>query len=405
MSKFTKFIKHPLLFIRDTKLLRQTSNKKSKHNQYNNIEVFSIDFKNTPIGVYFYGSLNSYYQLQQWIKPLLELHQSMPFVFIVRDIHVYRKLIEDYQHPTVYLKTLNNLTDFYQNNHLKIILYVNNGVKNFQSLMYTNAYHIHINHGESEKESMYSNQAKAYDYILTVGNRAIDRYKEHLLNFDSQKFIKIGRPQLDYIEKTTKINNLEQKKVILYAPTWEATHESMNYSSVSKYGEILIKFLLLKKEYLIIYKPHSAIGTKDSNIKRSHLNIIKMLETYQDGYVLEEENIHNIFPIIDFAFFDNTSVMIDYLYFNKPAAYLKIKEDNSLKHILKGIFEINENNFSEILTLLNKELKIDSLSKERNKIKYYYLDDYQQGESTKKFIHTLQQLIKKRDNEINTKSL
>jgi len=396
-------------FFKDMKVFRSLQSKptkptsKSTPKEKTNIKVFGLNFRDTPVAVYFAGNVNNYYQIVQWMQPFEKLNEPMRIVFVLRDLEVYHKFTSEYPaYQTVYLKSLNDLTSFYDMNNIKVILYVNNGVKNFQSLINTKAYHIHINHGESEKESMYSNQAKAYDYVFVVGDRAVERYKEHLLNFNEAQFVKIGRPQLDYIEPIS-IENPENKKVILYAPTWEATHESMNYSSVAKYGELLINLLIMSKKYIVIYKPHSAMGTKNAKIKTAHNNIIKIINEYQDGYVFQDEAITNIFPIVDFAFFDNTSVMIDYLDFQRPGAYLKIKEDASLKHLLEGLTQIDENNFSKVLSILEDELEHDTKKVQRAKIKEYYLGNYRMGESTQKFIEEIMNMAKRRDEEIEQK--
>ena len=61
----------------------------------------------------------------------------------------------------------------------------------------TRALHVHINHGESDKQSMASNNAKAYDRVFVAGEAAVQRHPAGLLEFDTGRLVRTGRPQLD----------------------------------------------------------------------------------------------------------------------------------------------------------------------------------------------------------------
>ena len=76
------------------------------------------------------------------------------------------------------------LMDLYRVLQPKAIIYPNNGLRNFQSLIWAEAVHIHVNHGESDKVSMVSNQAKAYDKVFVAGEAAVRRHRAALVDFD-----------------------------------------------------------------------------------------------------------------------------------------------------------------------------------------------------------------------------
>ena len=59
--------------------------------------------------------------------------------------------------------TLYDIGDF------KVGIYVNNSNRNFQSLNNPRMLHVHVNHGESDKLSSFSNQVKAYDRVFVAG--------------------------------------------------------------------------------------------------------------------------------------------------------------------------------------------------------------------------------------------
>ena len=358
-----------------------------------------MNYKNCEVVVFFSGGINSYYQITQWQKPLESLNKTQKTLYIITDYEVYLRFTKSQILEAIYIQEFTHLIEFYQENEFAITLYLNNSLRNFQAIRYSRGYHIHLNHGESEKESMRSNQSQAYDYIFTVGQRGTQRYKDYLLNFNPDKFIEVGRPQLDFIEPM-KIEKKENQKVILYAPTWEATHPSMNYTSVPIFGVELVKKIIEDKNYIIIYKPHSALGTRNDDAKKANESIMKMIEESSNAYYMEEEDINNVFTLVDFTFFDNTSVMIDYLHTNKPAAYIEILEDQSINELAKAFTTINSANFSQSLEIIENHIENDPNKNERKKVKEYYLNDYKVGESTQIFTDTISKLKQQRDERI-----
>ena len=358
-----------------------------------------MNYKNCEVVVYFCGGINSYYQIKQWQKPFEELDKTHKVLYVITDYAVYVQFVKEQSLEVVYLEEFTHLIEFYDANEFAITLYINNSLRNFQALRYSRGYHIHLNHGESEKESMRSNQSQAYDYVFTVGQRGVDRYKQYLLNFDKDKFIQVGRPQLDFVNQM-KIDKKDGQKVILYAPTWEATHPSMDYTSVPVFGEQLVSQILANDKNILIYKPHSALGVRSEAAKKSDQNIQNMIKESNNAYYMESENIIDVFTLVDYTFFDNTSVMIDYLDTNKPAAYMEIIEDQSICELGKAFKTINKENFSNVIEILEDELENDTNKEKRKEVKEYYLGKYESGESTKLFINTLSDLIRQRNDRI-----
>lgn len=387
IKRISKRIKNKLEYRQREKKL-----KKSLGFNIDNLEKIENCPKKAVV-IYMSGKEDFYYQFLQWLKPFEELNKRCNVIIIVRTYSMALKMLEMQMSSIfkiIYLSNINLLMDFYKKNEPSSILYVNNAQSNFQSLIYNRSYHIHLNHGESEKESMYSNQSKAYDYVLTVGQRGIDRYKENIINFDEKKYISIGRPQLDFIED---FKFESSKRIILYAPTWEGFSESMNYCSIDKYGVEIVKTILNSNKYTLIYRPHPNTGIRLKKIDKANKEIIKMIDTNENGYINNDTNIISIFNVVDFAFFDNSSVMIDYLHFDKPAKYLEIQEDLGLRY-LKEAFCIFEQN-SNIVDVLENEIKLDPKKDIREKIKKYYLGNYDYMESTNAFCNFIINLLQK----------
>jgi CDP-glycerol glycerophosphotransferase (TagB/SpsB family) len=188
----------------------------------------------------------------------------------------------------------------------------------------------------------------------------------------------------------------EYKKIVLYAPTWEAFHESMDYTSIAKYGVGIVKKILNDNNFILIYRPHPNTGSRRNDVLKAQKEIISMIRKNKNAFVITDVDIVSLFTVVDFAFFDNSSVMIDYLHFNKPACYIEIKEDYNLRY-LKDAFQIlNENNADSIIDNLTKNINEDSNQEKRKKIKDYYLGNYSYMQSTNNFIDFIRNIVDNR---------
>ncbi|MCK5918946.1 MAG: CDP-glycerol glycerophosphotransferase family protein [Cocleimonas sp.] len=347
--------------------------------------------------VYFAGNIGNIYQFEQWIKPLEQLDQIEKILVVTRDSRVYEWIETNTQFQLVYTKTMNSLLKLYDTNNFRCIFYVNNSCLNFQSLCNNNALHVHINHGESEKTSTFSNRAKAYDFVFIVSDAAYTKYADNLINVDMKQFIKVGRPQIDFIKTIERPT--PNKKIILYAPTWEGTHLSMNYTSLPDYGIDFVSAILKHDDYYLIYRPHPNTGSRDASTKVADEEIKHLVDTSNSGILMTEENINSVFKLADLAIFDNSAVTVDFLAFNKPMMitdffYRQEGQAAAKPEIIKACQIIDDSNKDDILSLIEQGLSQDPQAIPRQTIKKYFLGDYTHGESTKKFINQTQQLIK-----------
>ncbi len=67
---------------------------------------------------------------------------------------------------------------------IRVVLYVNQNTRNFQMFRYGRRWHVFINHGESDKMYMTTNQYKAYDYAFIAGDAARERLARVLWDYD-----------------------------------------------------------------------------------------------------------------------------------------------------------------------------------------------------------------------------
>ncbi len=361
----------------------------------------------TEIVVYFFGSIGQTYQINQWIDTFTELNKKYKITVIVRDYRVYTFWKKALSFDIYYAHTIDDLLSFYERYIPKVIIYINNGFKNFQSLIYEDGLHIHINHGESDKSSDHSNQVKAYDYIFVHGPNGYNNYMKYLIKLDPGKLVQTGRPQLDFI-KPIELDTFN-RKVVIYAPTWEATHRSMRYTSVDVYGKKIIDTILSDEQYYLIYKPHPNLGAYDENVLKIHHTMLKKIEDHKYAITITDQDVNNIYPIVDFAIFDMSSIMTDYLNVDKPFILADVFDPLVHKvedyNVLKGCNSLTLANIDNLLTIIDNEISNDPMKEKRVEVKELYLGNYKKGESIQEFIESVSNIIVQRDQEVVQKDI
>ncbi|MFB2556638.1 CDP-glycerol glycerophosphotransferase family protein [Herbiconiux liangxiaofengii] len=229
------------------------------------------------IGVYFADSAVNLYQIRQWYAPLAELSATHPVVILSRNPAGTSALLEESPVPVAYVRKVSDLEDFLGEHDLKIVLYVNQNARNFQMMRYGRRWHVFINHGESDKMYMVTNQFKAYDYSLVAGDAAIARLQRVLWDFDFDKrAIPIGRPQADHYSGRTPFES-DGRTVVLYAPTWEGDRAAAAYGSIATHGVSLVRDVLASPAHRLIYRPHPRSGVLDPAYAAANRSIIQAI--------------------------------------------------------------------------------------------------------------------------------
>ena len=131
--------------------------------------VVDPDAEQAEVLVYFPEPPLRLYQLAQWLPVLERLAEERATACVVRSAGAHPQLREATSLPLAVLPSYSDLMTFYDRGRPKVLLYVNHGQLNFQSLTLQTALHVQISHGESDKRSSVSNQAKAYDRVFGSG--------------------------------------------------------------------------------------------------------------------------------------------------------------------------------------------------------------------------------------------
>lgn len=229
------------------------------------------------IAVYFADGDVNMYQMRQWYKPLAELAKTWPIVVLSRNATGAKALLAEDAPPVAFVPTVRDLERFVAKQDIRVVLYVNQNTRNFQMFRYGRRWHVFINHGESDKMYMTTNQYKAYDYALIAGDAARERLSRVLWNYDvDRRTIQIGRPQADHYSGTLPYTP-DERTVVLYAPTWEGDRPSAHYGSIRTHGETLVAKLLATGRHRVIYRPHPRSGVVDPEYGAANKRIIAAL--------------------------------------------------------------------------------------------------------------------------------
>lgn len=230
--------------------------------------------KHFTIAVYFADGPVNMYQMRQWYKPLAKLAETWPVLVLSRTGGGTLALMDESPVPVAHVRRVTDLERVINEQDIRIVFYVNQNARNFQMMRYGRRWHVFINHGESDKMYMTTNQFKAYDYSLVAGDAALARLNRVLWNYDvDTRAIKIGRPQADYYSGTLPYTP-DEREVVLYAPTWEGDRPAAAYGSVASHGIELVNALLATGRHRVIYRPHPRSGVVDRDYGAANKQII-----------------------------------------------------------------------------------------------------------------------------------
>ena len=353
------------------------------------------------IAAFFADTPSKIYQIAQWLPVFEKAPAHLRPIIVTRHAATTEELQKITTLTVIHARTYDLLMQLLELSHFKALIYVNNSYQNFQTLAYQRAVHIHVNHGESDKISMVSNQSKAYDKVFVAGAAAKDRYLSAVAWVDEKKLIPIGRPQLDL--ETTLLLERSSFKTITYAPTWEGEDEANNYTSMDCYGIAIIDAALKQKNCRVIYKPHPRIlDSKDPLINSAHKYITQQLSRGEHEIHLTGD-VLSVLKDTDLLISDISSVTLDYLYL-RPSGAIFLTDRRSDRELLvadspvvKAAYIIDSSTVAALAQSIEKVLERDELFENRQEVCRYYFGGIAAGESTAAFYRELERSIAEHD--------
>jgi hypothetical protein len=346
------------------------------------------------------------YQLGQWLPVMESVAAARPTACVVRSPQVHESLRGATSVPLALLPTYEDLMAFYERGGAKVVVYVNHGQLNFQSLTLRTALHVHVNHGESDKRSSFSNQAKAYDRVFVAGDVAARRYIDNVLEFDERRLVTVGRPPLDFLP--APILPAVGRPTVMYAPTWEGETLDNDWSSVRTLGVPIVEQLLGLTGVRVVYKPHPRIATSpDRRVAAAHARILRLLAAAPPGAghtALVAGDVLAAFGSVDALVTDLSAVGLDYL-FVRPDGPIVLTDINgdpdalvTATPLAAGSDVVDAANVSGLRALITSRLAEDARRPDRLAVRNRYFGDLApNGESTVRFLAEIDGLCRLRD--------
>jgi len=372
------------------------------------------DIPRADVALYFPDGPPKLYQLTQWL-PVFEAHADLTTLVIVRQVEAYDALAGQTSLRVVLVPRYENLMALLDRADFHAVVYVNNGWTNFQALSFQRAVHIHVNHGESDKICMVSNQAKAYDKVFVAGEAAVRRHRAALAWFDESHLVRVGRPQLDLaIEPALPPSD---RTTITYAPTWEGEDEANNYSSVDRYGMRIIQAALSLPNVRVVYKPHPrVVDSDDENIRQGHQAIVKAMTAAAStdpsaGHAtLVDAEILGVIRNTDLLIADISSVTLDHLYL-RPHAPIVLTDRRTNREALiaespvaAAAHIVDESTIDSLQLAIAGIVASDDHFDDRTRMRHLYFDGLEPGGSTARFWDELRRSIHDHDQALGSLS-
>lgn len=361
--------------------------------EFGEVEPDGFDLENIPnadIALYFADQPAKLYQITQWL-PVFENQTELRTIVVVRNLETYNELRTKTSLQVLLVPRYEVLMALYDRADFHAVVYVNNGWTNFQSLSFQQAVHIHVNHGESDKICMVSNQAKAYDKVYVAGQAAIDRHASAIAWFDQSHLVSVGRPQLD-LDIASPLPEIELT-TITYAPTWEGEDEVNNYTSVDLYGPQIVQAALAIPNARLVYKPHPrVIDSADPLVRANHKKIVNLISRAGAPHIyLPDADILGILPHTNLLIADVSSVTLDHLYLSPQSPIVLTDRRTNPAQLLAdspmsaACTVIDQKSVARVGELISKALDSDTQSEVRSRMRSYYFGDTVKGGSTHAF--------------------
>ena len=278
--------------------------------------------RNIDVLLNFPGEVVNMYQVRQWYGPLEHLATMHSVAILCYQPSTAELVSQETDLKVVLTPSYTDLREVQNDLKPKVILYPNQNYANYKILGLTEAEHVFISHGESDKIYMASNWVKIFNYFFVAGEASRDRLRKHVLNYDvDARTMAIGRPQID-IAHEAPLEKTPQRITVLYSPTWEGGRRTMRYGSVASHGVEIVSSLLADERYRLIYRPHPRTGIHEAEFAAADERIRELIS--QKNRLSESHHFIDDTPfgwqleVADVMITDISAVAYDWLTTAKP---------------------------------------------------------------------------------------
>ncbi|WP_328650039.1 CDP-glycerol glycerophosphotransferase family protein [Micromonospora sp. NBC_00330] len=331
--------------------------------------------------LYFSAPPGSEYQVTMWL-PYLE-RIGRPFMVVLREPEFLAPIAAATDAPVVYCPTLGAMDEALVPS-LRAAFYVNHGAKNSHCVRFAQLTHIQLHHGDSDKAPSANPVSGIFDRIFVAGQAAIDRYARAGVQIPADKFVVVGRPQVESIEVRPEPTRGLAHPTVLYTPTWTGHHADADYCSLPVAESLLRR--LLDRGATVILRAHPYTTQNPASARQlgrlTELLVADRARTGRQhvvGAAARELSLTECVNAADALVSDVSGVISDFLYSGKPYAVTDMGDEGDRfveRFPLAGsgyVLRRDMSNVDEVLTAL---LDTDPLAEARWATRRRYLGDF-----------------------------
>ena len=303
--------------------------------------------------------------------------------------------------PVVHRPTLRSLEDVIVPS-MTSAFYVNNAVRNTHFIERRELTHVWLNHGDSEKPACYNPVHAIYDLIFAAGQAGIDRYARHGVHIPAEKFLVVGRPQVEQIEPARGPVAEQQPPTVLYAPTWQGPYADSRVFSLPL-GEQIVG-ALLDRGVRVVFRAHP-FNYRYAECRAMVAAIGALLDADRErtgrqhlwGPAAESElSVEDCFNLSDAMVADVSAVVSDYLRSEKPFAMVSVGRTPEQLLVdapaARAAYVLRED-LSNLDPVLDELLVTDPKADVRRETRVYYLGDFAPGQDAEGFLAAARDVV------------
>ncbi|NYF58196.1 CDP-glycerol glycerophosphotransferase family protein [Micromonospora purpureochromogenes] len=332
--------------------------------------------------LYFSAPPGSEYQVTMWLPYLERL--GRPFLVLLREPEFLPTVAAATSAPVVYCPTLKAMDEALVPS-LRVAFYVNHGAKNSHCIRFSQLTHVQLHHGDSDKAPSANPVSAIFDRIFVAGPAAVERYARAGVEIPAEKFVVVGRPQVEAIEvRTEPVTGLAQPTV-LYTPTWTGHHADANYCSLPVAETLLRR--LLDRGATVILRAHPYTSQNPASARQlARLTELLAADRNRTGRqhlwgaaASRELSLVDCVNRADALVSDVSGVISDFLYSGKPYAVTDMGVDGDdfvARFPLASSGYVLRRDMSNVDDALTGLLDTDPLASARWETRRRYLGDF-----------------------------
>ncbi|MER7459747.1 CDP-glycerol glycerophosphotransferase family protein [Micromonospora sp. NPDC126480] len=331
--------------------------------------------------LHFSAPPGSEYQVTMWLPYLERL--GRPFLVMVREPELLPTVAAATTAPVVYCPTLQAMDEALVPG-LRVAFYVNHGAKNSHCIRYPQLTHVQLHHGDSDKAPSANPMSGIFDRIFVAGQAAIDRYARAGVHIPAEKFVIVGRPQVEGIE-VRRGPVTATAPTVLYTPTWTGHNADANYCSLPV-AETLLRGLL-ERGVTVILRAHPYTAQNPASARQlARLHELLAADRARTGRAhvfgaaaSRELTLTECANRSDALVSDVSGVISDYLYSSKPYAVTDMVDAGDrfpADFPLAASGYVLRRDMSNVADVLDRLLGADPLADTRWAMRTRYLGDF-----------------------------